>query len=499
MISLPHTLFTAAQTHELDRAAIEDYGISGAELMTRAGASALTRIKSQWKQAQRILILCGTGNNGGDGFELARQAVNADLRVFVFELGEEHEYNETAAAARAALIESGVEIQTFTSEALRSADVVVDALFGTGLDRPLSEKAEAAIQMINASRTPVLSLDLPSGLHPDTGMPMNVAVKATVTLSFSGLNIGLFTGEGPDYCGDIYFSSLQIPPAIYAATPRSARRVGLEDYTESLAPRQRTGHKGLYGHLLIIGGDHGMPGAPRMAAEAGARVGAGLVSIATRPEHAMSLNIARPELMSYGIETADELAPLLARCNAIAIGPGLGQCDWGRALLTRALESGLPIVIDADALNLISQIPEKHDHWVLTPHPGEARRLLAKSGIEVGEDRFAAVKELQSQYGGVAILKGASTLIDNGEDLTQLSMWGNPGMASGGMGDVLTGTVGGLLAQGWSQMDAACLGVTLHGMAGDQAVREDGERGLLATDLMPYLRRLSNLIYTDTD
>ncbi len=497
MITLPHSLFSAAQTQEIDRAAIEDYDIPGSELMARAGEAALATIKSHWKQAQRILILCGTGNNGGDGFELARQALDADLRVFVYELSSEQELNETAAAARVALLKAGVEINPFHSDALRSADLIVDALFGTGLDRNLPTEAEAVIQVINNSRTPVLSLDMPSGLHPDTGIPMTLAVHATVTLSLSGLNQGLFTGVGPDYVGEIVFNSLQIPPAIYAATPKSARRVGLEDFVERLSPRQRTGHKGLYGHLLIIGGDHGMPGAPRMAAEAGARVGAGLVSIATRPEHAMSLSIARPELMCHGVETADDLDPLLERCNAIAIGPGLGQCQWGQDLLDRALASGIPIVIDADALNLISKKDYHHDHWIITPHPGEASRLLNKDDLE--QNRFDTVKALQKEYGGVTVLKGASTLINAGEPdaLTRLSIWGNPGMASGGMGDVLTGTIGGLLAQGISQFEAACLGVTLHGMAGDQAVQENGERGLLATDLMPYLRRLSNLIYAE--
>jgi NAD(P)H-hydrate epimerase len=497
MITLPHSLFTAAQTQEIDRLAIEEHGIAGSELMARAGEAALSTIKSHWKQANRILILCGTGNNGGDGFELARQALDADLRVFVYELGSINDLNETAAAARAALLEAGVEINSFTSDALRSADVIVDALFGTGLDRNLPAEAEIAIQMINDSRTPVLSLDLPSGLHPDTGIPMPIAMHATITLSFSGLNQGLFTGFGPDYVGEIVFNSLQIPPAIYNKAPKSARRVGLEDFVERLSPRQRTGHKGLYGHLLIIGGNHGMPGAPRMAAEAGARVGAGLISIATRPEHATSLSLTRPELMCYGVEKADDLDPLLERCNAIAIGPGLGQCQWGQDLLDRALASKIPIVIDADALNLISKKEYRHDHWIITPHPGEAARLLNKDNLE--QDRFDTVKELQKAYGGVTVLKGASTIINAGEPdpLTRLSIWGNPGMATGGMGDVLTGTIGGLLAQGISQFEAACLGVTLHGMAGDQAVQEDGERGLLASDLMPYLRRLSNLIYAE--
>jgi NAD(P)H-hydrate epimerase len=495
MLNVPHDLYTAEQTRELERIATEEHNISSSELMTRAGASALATLRQHWPRAERILVLCGTGNNGGDGFELARQAVADDYRVMVFQIGDDKRLPKTAAAAKDALVATGTKIQRFQDK-LPPTDILVDAIFGTGLNRTIEGEADTVIKAINANkRSPILSLDIPSGLHADTGCALGTAVNATITLNYIGLNIGLFTGHGPNYCGRVYFDSLDTPSAIYKHFAPIASRVSLERDGKRLAPRQRTGHKGIYGHLLIIGGDHGMPGAARVAAEAGARVGAGLTSIATRTTHGPLLNLARPELMCHGVEKAEDLDPLLRPANALTVGPGLGQSDWGETLFQKAIETNLPMVVDADALNLLSKNIQHHDHWVLTPHPGEAARLLNCSSDDIQADRFHAVQELQKIYGGIAVLKGSGTLIYNGENPTRLSSWGNPGMGSGGMGDVLAGVIGGLLAQRFPLMEAACAGVTLHGMAGDKAAEQDGERGMLAMDLMPHLRHLSNLIY----
>lgn len=495
MLNVPHDLYTSAQTRQLENIAINEHNLSAAELMSRAGRAGLESLKLHWPRAERILVLCGTGHNAGDGFELARQAATGDYRVMVVQVGDESKLPDTSQAARDALLATGTEIHRFKDK-LPSTDVIVDALFGTGLDSEVTGDFKAVINAINQNkRAPVLSLDIPSGLHADTGNVLGCAVKATITISFIGLNKGIFTGDGPNYSGRTCFDSLDIPSIIYKTFTPIARRVSLEKDGARLAPRERTGHKGHYGHLLIIGGDHGMPGAARVAAEAGARVGSGLTSIATRSTHGPLLNLARPELMCHGVEQPDDLDPLLRPANAITIGPGLGQCDWGQGLFQKAIETNLPMVVDADALNLLSKSPQHHDRWVLTPHPGEAARLLNCSSDEVQSDRFTAVKELQNRYGGIAVLKGSGTLIHNGEAPTRLSSWGNPGMGSGGMGDVLAGVIGGLLAQGFPLMDAACVGVTLHGMAADKAAEQDGERGMLAMDLMPHLRHLANLIY----
>jgi NAD(P)H-hydrate epimerase len=494
MLNLPNELFSAEQIRAIDKIVTEQHNISTAQLMSRAGKAALTAIKNHWPQAERILILCGTGNNGGDGFELAHQAVADGYRVAVIQVGKDPLSNESA-AAREAYLATGAEIQHFDGN-LPSTDVMVDALLGTGLNREVTGEFKEIIEAINEiKRTPVLSLDIPSGLHADNGSAQKVAVKATITLSFIGINKGLFLGEGPNYSGTICFDSLQVPAAILNEFTPIARRVSLENDGALLAPRERTGHKGLYGHLLIIGGDHGMPGAARVAAESGARVGAGLTSIATRADHGPILNLTRPELMCYGVESSDDLAPLIERANALTVGPGLGQEEWGQNLFKAAIASNLPMVVDADALNMLSKNPQHYNNWVLTPHPGEAARLLGCSSADIQADRFKAAQELQKRYGGIIVLKGSGTLINNGEVPTRLSTWGNPGMGSGGMGDVLAGVIGGLLAQGFPLMNAACVGVTLHGMAGDKAAEQDGERGMLAMDLIPHLRHLANLIY----
>jgi len=254
-------------------------------------------------------------------------------------------------------------------------------------------------------------------------------------------------------------------------------------------------HKGDAGHVLVIGGDRGMPGAARMAGEAAYRAGAGLVILATHPEHAAQISAARPELMTYGVESAADLRPLFARADVIAIGPGLGGGEWGRVLFGAVLDTRLPIVVDADALNSLAADPVMHDGWILTPHPGEAARLLGMSKEEVQADRFAAVREMVASYGGVCVLKGAGTLVAslyNGA--IAVCDRGNPGMASGGMGDVLTGVIAGLRAQGLSSVDAARLGVWLHAAAGDDAAAT-GEIGLLASDLLPFIRaRLNRLV-----
>jgi ADP-dependent NAD(P)H-hydrate dehydratase / NAD(P)H-hydrate epimerase len=278
-----------------------------------------------------------------------------------------------------------------------------------------------------------------------------------------------------------------VPKEVFKNSLTTTYRVVKKNYP----PRARCSHKGDHGHVLIVGGDRGYLGAARMAGEAALRVGAGLVSIATLSEHAAILNLGRPELMCHGVDNSDLLTPLLDKANAIVIGPGLGQSKWAIELFIAAIKSDKAMLIDADGLNLLAHTPEKHPNWILTPHPGEAARLLRCATADIQQDRFAAVAAIQAKYGGVVALKGVGTLIATSDEIA-VSTTGNPGMASGGMGDVLSGVIAGLMAQGFSRKDAAQQGVYLHGMAGDLAVEQMGERGLLASDLMPYLRQLVN-------
>ncbi|MHB1948640.1 MAG: NAD(P)H-hydrate dehydratase [Gammaproteobacteria bacterium] len=267
----------------------------------------------------------------------------------------------------------------------------------------------------------------------------------------------------------------------------------LEQFSQYLRPRPEDANKGDFGHVLVIGGDYGYSGAVHMAGEAALRVGAGLVSVATRPEHALVMNVPSPELMCHGIKTAADLDPLIAKANVIVLGPGLGRSAWGHDLLMAALKAQKNFVVDADALNLLAENPQKKATWILTPHPGEAARLLKKLPQDIQKDRIAAVKQLQEQFGGVSVLKGAGSLIMGPEGEPAICTAGNPGMATGGMGDILSGVIGGLLAQGIPLADAAKLGVLIHAMAGDMAAQEGGERGMIATDLMMYLRHLVNI------
>jgi len=266
----------------------------------------------------------------------------------------------------------------------------------------------------------------------------------------------------------------------------------LSQYVEFLAPRHIDSHKNMFGHVLVIGGDYGFSGAVRMAAEAALRVGAGLVSVATRPEHALTLNSVRPEIMCHGIQSYKELKPLLEKSTVVVIGPGLGQSPWAKNIVKSVFKSDKPLVVDADALNILATHPEKYFQWILTPHPGEAARLLNMTSEKVQGNRLAAAKLLQKKWGGVVVLKGAGTLIMASDAIPAICTVGNPGMATAGMGDILSGVIAGLVAQHIPLVRAAKLGVLLHALAGDSAAAAGGERGMVATDLLPYLRFFVN-------
>jgi NAD(P)H-hydrate epimerase len=354
---------------------------------------------------------------------------------------------------------------------------------------------------MNRSGAGTIALDIPSGLHADTGCALGIAAQANLTMTFIGLKQGLFTGQGPHYCGEVHYNDLRVPPQVLMQIRPQASLLDMAAFAHRLAPRARSAHKGQFGHVLVIGGEQGMSGAVRLAGEAALRVGAGLVSVATRAAHAGLVSQARPELMAHGVESARELRGLWGKANMLAIGPGLGQGDWGKTMFGAALDSGKPLVLDADALNLLARDPVKREDWVLTPHPGEAGRLLDCSSAEIEADRIAAVRELQSRFGGSIVLKGAGSLVCSTEQPVGVCAAGNPGMASGGMGDVLTGVIAGLLAQMLKQDGgererrisvAARLGVCLHAEAADDAARSEGERGMLASDLMPWLRAGAN-------
>ncbi|BFI95563.1 MAG: bifunctional ADP-dependent NAD(P)H-hydrate dehydratase/NAD(P)H-hydrate epimerase [Rhodanobacter sp.] len=482
-----HQLYTVAQVRALDRRAVEALGVPGFELMRRAAWAAFSALRRRWPQARRIAVHCGPGNNGGDGFLLALLAREAGLTVDVHALSRDA--SGDAALARQAWTEAGGTVRFWQAgDAVQTADIHVDALYGTGLRRAPEPAAAALIEAINASGAPVLALDVPSGLDADTGRTLGAAIRADHTVVFIAAKRGLHTGRAAEVAGTLELDALGLPESLWQDMPPDARLLA----QEHLPPRPRDANKGMNGHVLAIGGEHGMAGAIRLSGEAALRAGAGLVSVATRVEHLPALNAARPELMAHGVDGPQALEPLLARASVLAVGPGLGQGAWSHALWLTALDSGKPLVLDADGLNLLAREPRRFTQpAVLTPHPGEAARLLGGTVADVEADRFAAARSLAERFHAVVMLKGSGSLVADPNGRLDVCPWGNPGMAAGGMGDLLTGIVAALLAQGCDAWRAACLGVGLHARAGDRAARL-GERGLLAADLLAPLRALGN-------
>jgi len=486
---LPYALYRADQVREFDRLAIQEFKIPGVELMERAGAALFTRARDLFPEARRWVVICGPGNNGGDGYVVARHALAAGLGVDLLQLGDLGRVKGDALHHLELARLAGLESRPFGPLPV-AADLIIDALLGTGLDREVSGALRQAIEAMNSHPAPVISADIPSGLNADSGAEMGCSVQAAATLTFIALKQGLFTGVGPDRAGRLFFDTLDVPARVYASSIASARRLDWGRMASTLPRRGRSAHKGDSGHVLVVGGAPGFAGAARLAGEGALRSGAGLVSMATHPAHAALIGLSRPELMCHAVASAGDLAALAEKASVIAIGPGLGQSDWGLGLFDAVTAIGKPLVVDADALNLLARNPRRLPQAVITPHPGEAARLLGMSTAAVQADRFAAVEALRSRYAPVALLKGAGTLIAaDGNKPPALCSAGNPGMASGGMGDVLTGIIASLMAQGIEPACAAELGVTLHATAADRAARQ-GERGLIASDLIAELRPL---------
>jgi NAD(P)H-hydrate epimerase len=479
-------VYTTAAVRAADRHAIEQLGIPAAVLMARAGGAAFAHLVRRWPAARRLLVLAGPGNNGGDAYVLARLAGAAGLKVtLVAPAGA-----AVPGPARAAEDEwaaAGGVARPWADSLLTEADVVVDGLLGTGLAREVGPPFRDLIGAVNAAGTPVLALDVPSGLDSDSGHPRGIAVRAALTVSFLGRKQGCWLGDGPDHVGEVVLEDLGVPAMAFAGQVPSMTCIDDAEVAAALPRRARGAHKGTHGRVLVIAGGAGMPGAARLAGEAALRSGAGLVTVATWPAHAAALAIGRPELICLPVETPRDLAAALAAADVVAVGPGLGTGDWARGLLEAAFASTKPLVVDADALNGLARAPTRRATWCLTPHPGEAGRLLGTDAASVQRDRFGAVRALVGRYGGVAVLKGAGTLVAAEGGPVRLCTRGNPGMAVAGMGDVLTGVIAALAAQqatpGSDLAAAAAVGVEVHARAGDRAARR-GERGLLASDVL---------------
>ncbi len=495
---LPAEVYSAAQVRELDRIAIEDEGTPGYTLMCRAGDAALSALTRRWPAARNVLVCCGAGNNAGDGYVVARLCRSRGLAVGVLAVGPTGRLGSDAATALRDCRAAGVAIEEGSGAVAGddfAPDVIVDALLGTGVDRPVTGAYAEAVRAINSSGIPVLALDIPSGLDADTGMPHGAAVHADATVTFVGLKQGLFLGSAPDCRGELTFSALGVSAAGRGLEP-AFRRSTDGDLRAAFPPRPRAAHKGDNGRLLLVGGSPGMAGAIRLAAEAAFRAGAGLVYVGTHADCIPSVMAGRPEIICHAIAEPDDLEPLIGLADAAVVGPGLGRGAWGRSLWSVLVDAAMPLVVDADGLNILAERPCRRADWVLTPHPGEAARLLGLSAGAVQADRLNCASELAARFGATAVLKGACSLTAapgsaDSPATVHVCDRGNPGMATAGTGDVLAGIVGALLARSVQPPLAARAGVLLHALAGDDAAA-DGERGMIATDMLPFIRRWAN-------
>lgn len=493
--SLSQSLYCAEDVSTGEVAAAEKSGLTMRALMASAGRAVFEQMTAYVSEGAKVAVCCGEGNNGGDGYVVARLASQQGYRVSVFALKParqlENVQTDDAEHARQAWRDLGQQEHCLDDFKAEDYHIIIDAMFGIGLSRPLEGHLERWVQAVNKSTVPVIAVDIPSGLDADTGRVMGAAINATVTVTMVAKKRGLYTAKGPAHCGSICLADLDVGQAFLDANAAQWHLAGGIAYADWLGARKRDSHKGDFGHVLVVGGGAGMSGAASLAMQAALRTGAGKVSVACHPQSAPIIAVAQPEAMVHAVEQVEQLTPLLEQSTVVVLGPGLGQSDWAQRLFSHVIDTKHRVtVIDADGLNLLALNPQKTDRFVLTPHPGEAARLLKTSVNAVEQDRFATVEALRERFGGQVLLKGAGSLIasDRGNFIIGR---GSPALASGGMGDCLSGVIGALLAQQLAPGQAIIAGAYWHAIAGEFCGKQ-GERGTLATDLLTPLRRLVN-------
>jgi len=506
MQNLPDKLYNVASVVQLEQVAIKQFAVPAYELMKRAGNTVFQLLKMKYPQHEKILILSGAGNNAGDGYVVARLCKEAGLDVSVISLIDPVSLKNEALLAYQDW-RSIADNVTADESLISEAEVIIDALLGTGLRREVSAEWVHWINAVNQSGKPVIAVDVPSGLMADTGNIAGCAIQADFTVCFIGLKQGMFTAQGKDVCGEIVFDDLALPGDVYSRVKADAQLGAAVDYSK-LPERKASANKGNFGHVLIVGGNVNMPGAIILAATAALRAGAGLVTVGTVDENLLAVSTAVPEAM---IKTCDSgnipdvlNADFISGITHVAIGMGLAQDDWALALLEFCAQLAKPVLIDADALNLMASHDIKiTSPVVITPHPGEAARLLSGNALsgkvlsgaqtlsskDIQQDRFTAIKALHVLFkeseSCTVVLKGSGSLIFDGQCIKVCAL-GNAAMAAPGMGDVLSGIIIALMAQGINLSDAAELGVCLHASAADEVV-QGRTRGLLASDVVAAL------------
>ena len=509
-----NVIVSAAQMQVLDRRTIEEAGVPGTTLMERAGAGVVACLQRQLGQlrGKTVTILCGKGNNGGDGFVVARLLHKQRAKVQVLTLAPATALSRDAAtmyrrlvraAGKAVLkpFSSAMQVQTL----LEKSDVIIDALLGTGLASSVTDRYADAIECINQAQRLTLAVDLPSGIHADSGAVLGRAVKADLTVTFGLPKLGLFQNQGIDHAGRVEIVDIGIPQNYVDAMESRIHLISDSFVHSVLPPRRLSGHKGTFGHAGIIAGSVGKTGAAAMAAQAALRTGAGLVTVATpasvndvlEAKLLEVMTIPMPETKDRTLSRAalDRLKDFIATRSAVAIGPGLStHPETVELVQTLIRQLDRPSVLDADALNALadraSLLTECRIPPILTPHPGEMARLVTESSAQsVNKDRIGTAGHFAKTHGCYVVLKGARTVIAGPDGMVAICPTGNPGMATAGTGDVLTGMIAGLLAQGLAPWSAACAATYVHGLAGDLAAEVIGQTSLMAGDVIdsiPY-------------
>ena len=503
-IILAHKIISSEQVKAIEPRAAQMAGCSMFELMRRAGAAAFKILMQEWPEAQSILVVAGNGNNAGDGYVLATLAKQQGINVEVMCEQPSRELSGDAKQAQLGWKKLGGKTHLFADQDYVQFDVIVDALLGTGITGEVKPTFKTVIQQINQTYIPVLSLDIPSGMHADTGQALPICINADVTVTFIATKPGLISGMGKEWCGKVIFTDLALGTEFFSIARNEAQLVDWP-MLQPLLARPTNGNKGTFGKLLCLGGNQGMAGAIRLAGESALRCGVGLVKVYCHETSSLAISAGRPEIMLIhkGLETA------LDWCNCVVVGPGLGQDDWAQqrfsSLLTYLKHHPKPLVIDADGLNMLSTMSIDADirntltqlpALVLTPHPGEASRLLNCNIAKIENDRYLASKDIAQKFKSTCVLKGAGTIIQTAGSQLAQQCWvckgGNPGMATAGMGDLLTGIIGTFLAQGFTAQESAVYGVCAHAEAGDRVAIQYGQRGMITSDLLQPLRAIVN-------
>lgn len=474
------------------------------QLMQRAGEAAFKVLLETWPLADKVLVVAGSGNNAGDGYVLATLAKRQGLEVMVACSVPDKTLAGDAKQAQTTWQTIGGKTKAFSDINIGQFDLVVDAILGTGVTGDVKTLYKKMIQRINQAMKPVLSIDIPSGINADTGQAQGACVQADVTVTFVATKPGLVTGIGKQWCGRLVFSDLAVGNTFFKLAKYYAQQLDWA-MLQPLPARPVHANKGAFGKLLCIGGNAGMGGAIRLSAEAALRSGAGLVKVFCHETNHSSLSSARPEVMLVH----EDLQGALDWCSCVIIGPGLGQDDWALqqfvSLFEHLQQQPKPLVIDADALNLLANNNDEQimntlaslPALIFTPHPMEASRLLDTDVQSIETNRYQATYRLAQKYHGTSILKGAGTIIRAAGTIDS-KFWvckaGNPGMATAGMGDLLTGVIGAFLAQGMQSEQAAVYGVCAHAEAGDRVATQYGQRGMIASDLLMPLRAVINAL-----